>query len=196
MIKILIVTRHMHVGGIQKSLIELLKVLSQDERYDISLFCCLKRGALLTNIPSNIKILDENPYAAVTEISASDCKKMGIKYALLRIFASGFTKLFTKRIPVKIFSHLVGKIGDSYDVVVSYAQPAEDHVFCALTNEFVLNCTEAEKKIGFVHSDFANYGGNTTLNRAIYLQFDNIAAVTESLKQSFVKIMPQIVLNR
>lgn len=191
-IKLLIVTRHMNVGGIQKSLIELLKVLSKDEKYDISLFCCLKRGPLLTHLPENIKILDENPYAAISEISVSECKKMGIKYALIRGVLSVWTKLFTKKIPIKLFSRLVGKIGDSYDISVSYAQPMEDHSFCALTNELVLNCTDAKKKVGFVHSDFANYGGNTPLNRAIYPCFDNVAAVTESLKRSFIQIMPEI----
>jgi len=190
MYKILIVARHMRIGGIQKSLSELLRVLSNDNRYDITLFCCCKSGEFLNSLPSNVHILNENPYAATTEMSSSECIKKGLRYAIFRIFASGWSKLFSKSFPVKILSALVGEIPGEYDVAISYAQPTHDKVFCGLGNELVLNCTKAARKIGFVHCDFANYGGNTPMNRELYLRYDAIASVSHSVGKVLGDIIP------
>ncbi|MBQ3016479.1 MAG: glycosyltransferase [Clostridia bacterium] len=190
--KILIVTNHMRVGGIQKSLLELLKTLSKNNEYDVSLFCCKKTGAFLELVPNNIKILPENPYAIATEQSLSECKQQGIKYYIFRMIMSLWSKCFTKALPSSVFCKLFGKIDEKYDVAISYSQPIEDHQFCNLTNEIVLNCTTAEKKITFVHCDFGSYGGNTKRNRKLYKKFDRIAAVSKSVAKRFAEIVPDV----
>lgn len=192
MMKILIVTNHMQVGGIQKSLLELLKALSNCKEYDVSLFCCSATGAFLDQIPKQINILPENQYARVTEQALSECKKQGKKYYVYRMLSSLWSKCFTKSLPSVILCKLIGKIGEKYDVAISYSQPIEDHAFCNFTNEIVLNCVEADKKITFVHCDFGSYGGNTKRNRKLYKKFDRIAAVSESVGKRFAEIVPGV----
>ncbi|MGI6195856.1 MAG: glycosyltransferase [Eubacteriales bacterium] len=190
--KILIITNHMNVGGIQKSLLELLKALSACPDYDVSLFCCKKTGAFLEQIPSNIKILPENKYAVATEQPLSVCKKLGKKYYFFRMVSSLWSKYFTKALPARVLCKLIGKIGGEYDVAISYSQPIEDHAFCNFTNEIVLNCTCGTRKITFVHCDFGAYGGNTKRNRELYTRFDYIAAVSESVGKRFAQILPEL----
>lgn len=190
--KILIVTNHMQVGGIQKSLLELLKALSNCPEYDVSLFCCKKAGAFLNQVPKQIMVLPENAYAIATEVALSECKKLGKKYYIFRMISSLWSKCFTKAFPSTVLCKLMGKIGEKYDVAISYSQPIEDHEFCNLTNEIVLNCTCADSKITFVHCDFGSYGGNTKRNRKLYEKFDRIAAVSESVGKRFSEIVPEI----
>ena len=83
--KILIAASNMDVGGIQKSLLEILKALANCPQYDVSLFCCKKTGAFLSRIPKNIRILPENPYAVATEQALAECKQQGLKYYFFRM---------------------------------------------------------------------------------------------------------------
>lgn len=189
--KILIVTNHMQVGGIQKSLLELLKALANCPEYEVSLFCCKQTGAFLEQIPKKIKLLPENAYAVATEIPLSDCKKLGKKYYIFRMLSALFSKHFTKALPATLLCKHIGKIGEAYDIAISYSQPIEDHEFCNFTNEIVLNCTRADRKITFVHCDFGSYGGNTKRNRRLYQKFDSIAAVSESVGERFAEIVPE-----
>ena len=90
--KILIVINHMKVGGIQKSLLELLKVLSNCSEYDVSLFCCKATGAFLNQVPKQIKVLPENDYAVVTETALSECRNIGKRYYIFRMLSAFWSK--------------------------------------------------------------------------------------------------------
>lgn len=189
--KILIVSNNMNVGGIQKSLLELLKVLAKEKKCDVSLFLCNVCGEYLQRVPSNIKILGENKYALLSELSLDECKKKCRKLYFFRFCFSLWSKLFSKEIPAKILCRLIGKLGD-YDMVISYSQPIEDKAFCGLTNEIALYCVKAKKKATFVHCDFGEYGGNTKRNRKLYEKFDVIAAVSDSVGRRFCEIAPKL----
>ena len=190
--KILIVTNHMRVGGIQKSLLELLKALSKNREYEVSLFCCKKEGSFLERIPSNIKILSENIYAVSTEQPLSECRKIGKRCYVFRMIMSFWSRHFTKALPAFFLCKLMGKFKGKYDVAISYSQPIDDYAFCNLTNEIVLNCVRADQKLTFVHCDFGSYGGNTRRNRKLYKKFDRIAVVSESVGKRFAEIVPDV----
>lgn len=189
--RILIVISNMNIGGIQKSLLELLKALSKREDVSVSLFCCNKYGAFLPRIPKEIEILPDNKWAELSEMTVDECKKLGAKYYLFRMAASFWTKLFNKKIPAKLLCRKIKSIG-KYDVAISYSQPINEKAFCALTNEIILNCCNAKNKITFVHCDFANYGGNTSVNRELYHKFDTVAVVSDSVGMILAKCIPQI----
>ena len=190
MIKILIVVSDMKVGGIQKSLIELLKVLEKQDEYDVTLFCSRLTGSYLKQVPKKIHILVENPYAKASEQDLKACKNQGFKYYIFRLFSTVWSKLFGKGLPAKVLCRKIGMIGDSYDVAISYSQPIEDHEFCNLTNEIIIHCSKAKRKIAFIHCDYASYGGNTRRNRKLYYRFDAIAAVSDSVGRRFSHIIP------
>lgn len=190
--KVVIVVNHMKVGGIQKSLLELLKALAKQEEYDISLFCSLLDGPYLKQIPEEIHVLPENLYAKTTEQNLTACRKQGFKYYAFRLFSTIWSKLFGKAFPAKVVCWKIGTIGGSYDVAISYSQPIEDHEFRNLTNEIVLNNCKAKRKITFLHCDYGLCGGNTKRNRKLYNKFDAIAAVSESVGKRFAEIIPEL----
>lgn len=187
---VLIVINNMNIGGIQKSLLELLKALSKREDFSVSLFCCKGKGAFFDKIPETIEILPLNKWAEVAESSVAQAKKLGFRYYLFRIMASLWSKLFSKKIPAKILCKKIKIVGE-YDVAISYSQPINEKAFCTLTNEIVLNSCKAKKKITFVHCDFEKYGGNTPVNRALYKNFDAIATVSDSVGEVLSKCIPE-----
>ena len=189
--RILIVINNMRLGGIQKSLLEALKVLSKIDEFSIDLFCCNKEGEFFLKIPEEIKVLPENKWAKLSELAVNGCRKLGIKYYLFRVIASLWTKLFNKEKPARFLCNKIGNLGE-YDVAISYSQPISDKAFAVLTNEMVLNCCTAKKKITFVHCDFEKYGGNTFVNRTLYKKFDIIAAVSNSVGEILKKCIPDI----
>lgn len=189
--RILIVIGNMNIGGIQKSLLELLKALSKRKDVSVSLFCCNQCGDFLPLVPKEIKILPSNKWAELSELSSDKCKKLGAKYYIFRVVSSLWTRLFNKKFPAALLCRKIKSIGN-YDVAISYSQPISDKAFCTLTNEIVLNCTKANRKITFVHCDFENYGGNTKVNRELYRKFDTVAAVSNSVGMNLAKCIPEI----
>lgn len=186
--KILFVINNMRMGGIQKALIEMLKCVSK--KYQIDIFCMDPRGILMEQIPSNINILPPNKLAMMTENSVSEARNLGIVYALLRIFFSIWTKLFGKTVPALLSTKIIGKRFKGYDVAVSYNQPINNKDFCCITNEVVMNCAIADRKVTFVHCDFESYGGNCKTNRKLYSHFDKIAVVSNSVGKKFKELLP------
>lgn len=188
--KILFCINNMEMGGIQKSLVELLKEIH--DLYDITLFCIKSGGELVNSIPQNIKIIYAGNGLKMSELSIKEAFREGIFQGVFRVFLSGFTKAFSKKIPsyimAKIFQTNLGK----YDVAISFSQPIEEHQFYMLANEAVLYSCNSELKISFVHCDFGNYGGNTEYNKKMYLKFDRVAAVSESVREKFVKFLPKM----
>lgn len=191
MANIIFVISNMNLGGIQKSLLELLRALSETT-HKVSLYCCNPTGPFLTEVPETIEIIPPSDYAKITDLNAKECRKIGLRFFLLRYFLSAITKLFGKTIPVEFICWRIGKLKHKYDYAISYSQPLHDKQFCGLVNEIVLSCVNAKKKITFLHCDFSAYGGNTALNRNLYNQFDAIAAVSNSVGYVIKKIVPQI----
>ncbi len=188
--KILFVINNLNVGGVPKSLIELLRCIY--DKYEISLFCVSGEGPMTEDVPENVTILSASKLLQVSEFSLSACKRMGFFYYLLRMMFSFLSKRFGKKFPAKLLLKMVGKLPGEYDVAISFVQPVQDKDFYNLCNEFVLQNVRAKRKISFVHCDFLSYGGNTKYNRNLYVKFDAVAAVSDSVGKRFLEANPKL----
>ena len=187
--KILIAINNMEIGGIQRSLIELLKLIH--DRYDITLYCINFRGDYINEIPKDVTIVKGNKYAVVPEYTTKECRDLGVNEYLLHLFIIIWSRLFGRKIPSKLISILSTKMCDYYDVAISYAQPLNDRFCICLTNEFVLYNCKARKKVSFLHGDYQRYGGNTRYSKWLYERFDIIAAVSDSVLKNLLQILPE-----
>ena len=77
-------------------------------------------------------------------------------------------------------------------MAISYTQPIGCKKLFNLSNEVVLNSCRAQKKISFIHCDYANDGGNDAVNREIYRKMDVIAAVSESVGKRLIEKIPEV----
>lgn len=188
--KVLFVISNLEIGGIQKSLIELLKCICHS--YEITLFCIDASGPLSTELPDNIKVVEGNKFAKIAEWDAQKLRRLGLLYSLLRVLFVGFTRLFGKKTPAFVYSKFIHVSNVEYDLAISYAQPLHSIQFANLCNEIVLYSIKAQRKATFVHCDYKNYGGNCDYNRWLYKKFNLIAAVSNSVKNRFVETIPSL----
>ena len=186
--KLLICINNLKIGGIQKSLVGLLKQISN--RYDITLFCINPVGEYVQDIPQNIKFVSADRCLLASELSLKEAGSKGFVCFITRVLCSAFSKVFGRRLPTYILTSFLQKKIGTFDIAISFSQPLGDKHFAILTNEFVLNCCNANTKITFVHCDFQDYGGNTAYNCMLYSRFDRIAAVSDSVAKKFLSVNP------
>ncbi len=186
--KILFAIGNMEIGGIQKSLCELLSNIHN--KYDITLCCIKKTGHYLELLPDDIKVIDAGKLAATTEYPSNETKKFGFFCYAFRIFCTVWTKFFGKKFPYFLITKVFGKFLGEYDAAISFSQPINDKQIGIISNELILYGCRSKNKIGFIHCDFENYGGNSPYNRSLYKKFDKVACVSDSVGNVFKKCVP------
>ncbi|MBE7015918.1 MAG: glycosyltransferase [Ruminococcaceae bacterium] len=185
---ILIVNNNMEIGGIQKSLVNLLSQISADHNVTLMLFSA--HGDLMDDIPQNVTVKTGNAFTKILGMSQSMAKSSGVFPFLWRSLWAVFSKIFGVKVPFWVLSRLQ-KDKSEYDVAISFMQNSHYNYFYGGTGEYVLNSVSAKKKIAFVHCDFENYFGNNSYNIGLYRNFDKIACVSHSVKAVFDRVCPQ-----
>lgn len=186
--KILIVNNNMEIGGIQKSLANLLSEIST--KHDVTLFLFNPEGALMDEIPENVQVINGNFYTRVLGMSQNQAKKKGFICAIWRSVCVILSRIFGTK---WVYSMLCAmqKVKGEFDAAVSFMQNSAYKTFYGGCNEFVLNSVKANKKIAFIHCDFEKYPGNNPYNVTLYERFDTIACVSDSTREIFERVCPK-----
>lgn len=187
--KILIVNNNMHIGGIQKALLNLLN--EAKGKFDITLLLFYKTGELLEYIPEEIKVIEGNKAIRIMGMTHSEAKNEGILTFLHRSFWTVMTRAFKIRFTFGILTHFC-RLPKEYDCAVSFMQNGAESVFYGGCADFVLNSVKSKNKVCFIHCDFLNYGGNTRSNREQLKRFDKIAVVSDSVGEMVLKAVPSL----
>ena len=171
------------MGGIQKSLVNLVKEVSED--YDITLMLFSKSGPLLQEIPENVKILTPLKVYSILGLEKTDLKKQPLLFAL-KAFLLAYSKIFSRRSAMKLLGLFQKRIR-GYDTVISYSHFPHPQYFSNGCADFVLDKTVCSNKICFVHCDYLHFGGQTESNNQAYLEFDKIACCSDSVRDRFIQ---------
>ena len=182
--RILIVTNNLNIGGIQKSLVDLLCLIAP--YYDITLYCVEPSGMLNNQIPTSVKIIEGNKFAKVAEYDRNQCRQeLGFSYFVVRVTLSMFSKYFGRKWPAFVLNKMAGKVAGEYDLAISYTHPFSDDKFENLGNEIVLQQVNAKRKACFIHCDYSKYGGDCDYNRSLFRKYDKIVGVSRSVAECF-----------
>lgn len=186
--KILIVNNNMHIGGVQKALVNLLIAIHKD--YDVTLLLFCPKGELMKYIPEDIKVISANSaykYLGMTKYDTEGkiFSKIG------RSFYAGITRLFGRKMAISIMG-LTQKKLSGYDMAISYLHNGSDKIFYGGCNDFVLKHIDAKQKIAFLHCDYGNCGANTKGNAKQYAKFNTIAACSKGCAEAFVACVPTL----
>ena len=115
--KILIVNNNLDMGGIQKSLVNLVNEIY--EEYDVTLLLFSKSGSLLRGIPEKVKVITPRKVYRILGLEKKDLKKHPLLY-MLKAFLLAYTKIFSRRSAMKLLG-LFQKEISGYDAVISYS---------------------------------------------------------------------------
>lgn len=186
---ILISSFDMEVGGVERSLINLLDNFDYNN-YQVELFLFKKSGDFLGFINENVKLLPEIPQYTAFRKSILDL-----------VISKSFTIAFY-RILAKLNATIQGKIQKrdehgylqmqmmwdyqinhlpnlkkKYDIAISYLWP----------HHFIAKKVSSVKKIAWIHTDYSMVEVNLKNDLKIWECFDHIIAVSEDCKKSFLK---------
>ena len=181
--KILIVNNNLDMGGIQKSLVNLVKEVYMD--YDVTLLLFSKSGSLLHEVPEKVKIITPQKVYQILGLEKKDLKKHPLLF-LLKAFMLTYAKILSRRSAMRLLG-LFQKEISGYDAVISYSHFPHPKYFGNGCADFVLDKTVCRNKICFIHCDYLNFGGKTEANNQAYRTFDKIACCSDSVRDRFLR---------
>lgn len=182
--KIIIVNNNMKVGGVQKSLYNLLWTIK--DQYDVTLYLFHDGGAY--ELPPNVKVLRCDGAFRYFGLSQSQCRgNEKYKRAILRLIC----RYFRRPTAVKLMRLAQKKTEGHYDCAIAYLQNGNIHNLYGGVQDFVINCIDATKKVAFLHCDYVRSGANAPCNNRLIAKFDRIAACSDGCRSSFEQIMPE-----
>lgn len=192
--EILIASFDMEVGGVERSLINLLDNFDY-ENNQVDLFLYRQQGDFMKFLNSRCNLLNE-----IDEYST-------FRKSIKQIFLEGKCLIAISRILANINANIIGKINSidevgyyqmqlmwkysmlllpkidkEYDVAISYLWP----------HYFIAEKVKAKKKIGWIHTDYSTIETDIKEDLRIWGKFDYIMAVSEGCKNSFLKKYPSL----
>ncbi|KRE51005.1 glycosyltransferase [Paenibacillus sp. Soil724D2] len=193
--KILITVFDMEIGGIERSLINMLESFDYD-KYDVDLFICHHSGDFLSLIPEKVNLLPQIPAYTVFRKSMRQCLQEGhysvlIIRLLSKVIAAMKAKLrnlkegpgyIQMQLDLKYTSYVLPKLKKNYDLAISYAWP----------HDIVVNKVEAAKKIAWIHTDYSELGIDNKLDLAVWNKFGAIASISDACTEAFLKTYPSL----
>lgn len=193
--KILIVNNGLCYGGVEKSLINLLKNINYD-RYEVDLYLFTSGNDLIDDVPSCVRIIKspkefsyyyERPFAQ----------------AFLGLVFTGKFYLALQRLEKFVRTHICKKTYDDssekswkiqkrtmaknskqYDIAIGYMEGG--------ANFYIADCISASRKIGWIHTDYNHVVVNVPLEKSKLNKLDAIITVSKNSKNALVDFFPEL----
>ncbi|MCR5484736.1 MAG: glycosyltransferase [Clostridiales bacterium] len=194
--KILITASSMCVGGIERSLVELLNAFDY-ERYDVELLLFSREGEFLPEITDKCVVLPEIKQCA-------DLLKPIKRNILSGHFIMALSRLYSKLyMALKYKDHgedndalvfaslqtmwnnaidFMPRLTKKYDVAISFMWP----------HHFVAKNVNAVKKFAWIHTDYTKAILDRDADAEIWESFDKLAAVSDECGKSFCEVYPSL----
>ena len=192
--EILISSFDMEVGGVERSLISLLENFNY-KKYNVDLMLYRHCGDFMKLLPNKHNLLSEvEQYTSFRKSIGELFKEGKINLGYARLKAKYRAKDLAKKLnlsePGNIQMQLMWKysmkylprLEKNYDVAISYLWP----------HYFVAEKVNAKKKIAWIHTDFSTIETDIKEDLRIWNKFDNIVAVSEECKNSFLNKYPSL----
>jgi glycosyltransferase involved in cell wall biosynthesis len=185
--KVVIVTRRLIMGGIEKALISMLEAMPEKE-YDITLLVMGMGGELSEQLPNNVRVrcIYGNERTTLEKITKTIIKGkplLAFKIAWYSIIAKKADSIFDTEL---IHSKLLPVEETEYDLAIAYHVPASFPVV------YVINNIIAKKKIAWIHSDVSKYKSALQRYSCFYKEFDKIFCVSKNALTNFVELFPEL----
>ncbi|PFS63112.1 glycosyl transferase [Bacillus cereus] len=195
--KILITSFDMAIGGVERSLIGLLNTIDYS-KYDVDLMLFKHEGEFLFLLPKLPNLLKEvKQYTtfrkSIKQILQEGQITIGMARTLGKIFGdvhgryvkSAEVGYFVIQYGWRITLPFIPKLEEEYDIAISFLWP----------HYFVGDKVRAKRKIGWIHTDYSNINLNANMEYKMWSKMDNIVAVSEGCRDSFLSILPNVNKN-
>lgn len=201
---ILFIIPSLSAGGGEKSLINLLEQIDY-KRYNVDLFALNKEGLFLDFVPSEVNIIENSIDLEIFKLPLHKSiikflSKGKLQLAINRImfFIKNKKKVSISKREQYAWKYIKGAIGSldkNYDVAIGYLEKTSNYI--------CVDCVQANKKIGWIHTDYNKLDADKAFDEKYLSKLDYIVTVSEEceevLKKEFnnlekrVKVIKNIV---
>lgn len=195
--KVIFVLSFASLGGIEKSLINLLYNFDYS-RYSVDIGLLSKDSELIKQISKKANIIDidcfnheiwqlinDSPYKNLYQLIKQFRVFTAVVYVLF-YFINKYNKNKYRENYFKWLTRKTKKLETNYDIAIAYGGPNE------LIDFFVCNKINAKKRIGWIHFD-VNKFGCSILSKKLYCKYDKICVVSEEGRNNFIKVVPNYI---
>ncbi len=189
--KLLIVNNNMKIGGVQKSLYNLLWSIDTVNEYDVTLLLFSKSGAYADYLPESIKIKNCKGFFRLLGKSQGEYKS-SLKDFFIRGLLAAITRIFGRSFVLRLMCIFEPMLEEEYDCAISFLHNGPNETFYGGTQEYVLNCVKADKKVAFIHGDYINCGACYSANNRMLGRFDSIAACSDGCRKVLIEVLPEL----
>lgn len=193
--RILISVYDMEIGGIERSLINMLEHFDY-ERYEVDVLIFSHQGDLLIQLPPNVQLLPEKGSYTAFRKPIKQCLKEGrIASVAVRLLVKLIADARARRLKLsegsgyiqlqlvsKYMSMLLPSIDNRYDAAISYAWP----------HDFMLKRVKADKKLAWIHTDYTQLQIDNTVDEAMWAGYDGVASISEACTEAFLSRYPAL----
>ncbi len=196
--KILIVINTLGRAGAETALLELLRNLDP-KKFEVHLFVLLGQGEMVRYLPEHVKLLNKR-YDECSVLSREG--KAHLRTHVLRtLFHRGTVfrqapylirqlwgmlrrgRIQSDKLLWRAMAAGAQRFDQRYDLAVAYLEGGAAY--------YVADYVNADKKAGFIHVDYIQAGYSRSLDRGCYEKMDRIFAVSDEVRQSFLKVYPE-----
>ncbi|MBT2736741.1 glycosyltransferase [Bacillus sp. ISL-7] len=193
---ILISVYNMEIGGIERSLINMLESFDY-QKFNVDLLIFHHVGEFMSLIPKSVNILPQVGSYSVFRKSVTLCiKERQYSLAFIRVLSKYLAKIKSKardleegagyiqmQLTQKYSSFLLPKLDKEYDVAISYAWP----------HDIIADKVKAKKRIAWVHTDYSKLEIDNELDLKVWNEFDYIASVSDACREAFLSTYPTLI---
>lgn len=185
--KILIVNNNMNIGGVQKSLYNLLWAIHG--QYDVTLCLFCAKGDYIDKLPPTVRIVECRGLCRYLGISQGECH--GI-HKWIRGGLVVATRVFGRNVIMKLVLAGEKKLPGHFDCAIAFLHNGKIKNFYGGVQDFVLGNVNANRKVAFLHCDYSGCGADHPANNRLIAGFDKIAACSEGCRHAFESVMPEL----
>ena len=194
--KILFMMYSMHLGGVEKSLVDLLNTICVNKDLDVTLLLLEEEGEFLDRIPKTVKKkVCKLPYHVYLEMTKSTKEGMitalrqGALLDAVRIFVDclrnkGIDQQEVLKNCFYRWEHHLTCEAENYDIAIDY-----QGLGC-FTTYYVAKFVNAKTKYTWIHNDIAVMSGNMEWQKEYYDCYDRVFCVSKQAMKETADRLP------
>ena len=192
--KVLITSFDMGIGGVERSLVNMLDNFDY-KNYGVDLMLYRHQGEFLDMIPKEVNLLEEkegyNSFGDPLDKVIKDGKYALASARIKAKLMSTGTKLIKKideigyyqdQLANKYSNKYLDSLEKEYDTAISYVWP----------HDMVAYKVNAKKKIAWIHTDYSTIYVDRKIDLELWNKFDYIVSISQDCTDAFVKMYPSL----
>lgn len=198
--KILLVINTMGRAGAEVAMIELMKKLIAQGKYEVSLLAIIPRGEMFARLPQQVRVLNKHTSAgsvlsargrlaiAGKTLRAVCYRATGVRYLpyVFRNIAAqrkALGRVQAEKVLWRILSEGTPAPKETYDLAISFLEGAAAY--------YVADRVQAKHKAAFIHIDYQAAGYLPMMDRDCFDHMDRVFVVSTEVGERFSAVYPK-----